>query len=222
MSFTASNFQSPGLIFTLFTYILFTLISGFCNLLLIETMQSIPGNKYFQGDIEFATLINFFFGSWAHRIGQFVLYGALQSNSIQCLVLTAQATDSFIITLFGKTCGLSMDLKWVCVDQSDLSSASPFGATMMIFTLGILVALFLSIPFFFYDLDQSVTLTVGAAFLAVVAAMIWVSVSVETGLDYSRTPLATPFGITYAQTMGIVMLNLGCATVVPSWINSES
>lgn len=97
--YSAANFQNPGLIFTVLSYILFTLLAGFCNLFLIEAIQSIPGNKYFQGDIEFSTLINFFFGPRMHLVGQGLLYAALQANSIQCLVLTAEVTDSLIVLL---------------------------------------------------------------------------------------------------------------------------
>jgi hypothetical protein len=78
-------------------------------------MQAIPGNKHFQGDVEYATMINFYFGPVAHIVGQFVLYGALQSNAIQVLffsvhkkgiVLSAQAIDNMFVDIFGKTCGL--------------------------------------------------------------------------------------------------------------------
>ena len=96
--YTAANFQNSGLIFTLYSYLLITLLSGFSNLFLIEAIQAIPGNKYFQGEIEFATLINFYFGPQLHFIGQLLLYAALQANSIQCLVLTAEVTDSLLVS----------------------------------------------------------------------------------------------------------------------------
>ncbi|KAJ3306271.1 hypothetical protein HDV03_000191 [Kappamyces sp. JEL0829] len=204
------------------SYVIFTLLAGWCNLFLIEAMQAIPGNKYFQGDVEFSTLINFFFGPRLHLAGQFLLYCALQSNSIQCLVLTAQATDQFITHIFGKTCGLSMSFRWICVPPSETLSPSPFANTMMIFTLGLLVAMLFSIPLFFYDLDRSVSLTVGASCLSLCVALAWVGMSIDAGLEASRMPTSTRFGIDYGQTMGTVMLNLGCATVVPSWINIKS
>jgi hypothetical protein len=99
--YTAANFQNPGMLFTLFSYalftFLFTFLSGFANLFLIEAMQAVPGNKYFQGEIEFATLINFFFGPNLHVLGQGLLYAALQANSVQCLLLTAEVTDSLLV-----------------------------------------------------------------------------------------------------------------------------
>jgi hypothetical protein len=56
----------------------------------VEAMQAIPGNKHFQGTVEFGTLINFYFGKTTHIFGQILLYGALQSNAIQCIVVSAQ------------------------------------------------------------------------------------------------------------------------------------
>ena len=88
--YTAASFSNPGWLFTIFAYVIFTILSGFNSMFLIESMQAIPGNKHFQGEVEFSTLINFFFGKRLHLIGQFVLYAAIQSNAIQCLVLSAQ------------------------------------------------------------------------------------------------------------------------------------
>ncbi|KAJ3349809.1 hypothetical protein HDU91_006335 [Kappamyces sp. JEL0680] len=151
--------------------VIFTLLAGWCNLFLIEAMQAIPGNKYFQGDVEFSTLINFFFGPRLHLAGQFLLYCALQSNSIQWY-----ATDQFITHIFGKTCGLSMSFRWICVPPSETLSPSPFANTMMIFTLGLLVAMLFSIPLFFYDLDRSVSLTVGASCVSLCVVPSWINI----------------------------------------------
>jgi hypothetical protein len=50
----------------------------------------------------------------------------------------------------------------------------------------------------------------------------WVSASVINGLDGDRMPISTKFDISYGQTMGTVMMNLGCATVIPSWVNIKA
>jgi hypothetical protein len=136
-------------------------------------MQAIPGNKHFQGNVEFSTLINFFFGPVAHVWGQIILYAAIQSNAIQSLVLTAQvlifnqkSTDQFLVFITGKTCGLSMAFDWICKgNESSPKSPSPFIDTMMIFTFGFLIVLCLCIPLFFVDLDSSISLIVGKLFI---------------------------------------------------------
>ena len=48
------------------------------------------GNKHFQGTVEFGTLINFYLGKYPHLFGQLLLYGALQSNAIQSIVISSQ------------------------------------------------------------------------------------------------------------------------------------
>jgi hypothetical protein len=90
LPFTAMNFTDPGYIFTIICYIIFAFISGFAVLFIVEAMQAIPGNKHFQGSVEYATLINFYFTKKEHILGQILLYGALQSNAIQCIILSAQ------------------------------------------------------------------------------------------------------------------------------------
>ncbi|KAI8902849.1 hypothetical protein BC833DRAFT_520654, partial [Globomyces pollinis-pini] len=219
---TPSNFQSPGWLFTIISYVIFTFISGMNNLFLIESMQAIPGNKYFQGHVEFSTLINFYFGPNSHLFGQVILYCALQSNAIQSINLTAQATDRLILDGFGKTCGLSMSLDWICIVEDVVGSASPFGSTFMVFTFGWLTTLVFAIPFAFYDLDSSIGLTIASFVLTCLIAIQWVSSSIFAGLNPKRMPMTTPLGITYGQTMGTIMMNLACATVVPSWINIKA
>ncbi|KAJ3315264.1 hypothetical protein HDV04_003657 [Boothiomyces sp. JEL0838] len=221
--YTASNFQSPGWLITIISYGLFTILAGFCNLFLVESMQAIPGNKHFQGNVEFSTLVNFYFGRNSHLLAQMVLYGALQSNAVQCLVLSAQSVDQFILNLFGSTCGLSMGFEWVCVSSADYtSSPSPFGRVLMLFTLGLIVTIILCIPLAFVDLDSNVTVTIGAAVLTLLVLAQWMQASIVNGLDGSRMPIYTPIDISYGQTMGTIMMNLGCATVIPSWVNIKA
>lgn len=159
--FTASNFQSPGWFLTIFCYALFGIISGFSMLFLIESMQAIPGNSHFQGHVEYGTLINFYFGSVAHLFGQFVLYGALQSNAIQSIVLISQTLDSLLVDIAGKTCGVTTAFQWICVSQHGTSSPSPFENTFMIFTIGFLVTLALSAPLGMVGLSDNVAVTLG-------------------------------------------------------------
>ena len=235
--YTAANFANTGWLFTILAYvtlqltqILFTFLSGFNSMFLIESMQAIPGNKHFQGKVEFSTLVNFFFGPRLHVIGQFILYAAIQSNAIQSLVLTSQvcifnkSTDRFIMDIAGSTCGLTMSFQWMCVQKGIIAvgSPSPFDQTFMIFTYGFLAVLICCVPLFFIDMDSSISVIVGATILSVFVTLQWVSASVINGLEPSRMPLSTSFNISYIQTLGVVMLNMGCATVIPSWVNIKA
>ncbi|KAJ3323697.1 hypothetical protein HDV06_001427 [Boothiomyces sp. JEL0866] len=125
-----------------------------------EAMQAIPGNKHFQGDVEYGTLINFYFEPWKHLLGQGLLFGALQSNAIQGIVLSAQAIDHLFVTAFGKSCGLSFSKGWVCstshTDTLGNYLPSPFGNEFVLFTLGFVVVFFLTVPLGLVNLDDNI------------------------------------------------------------------
>ncbi|KAJ3274247.1 hypothetical protein HDV01_003320 [Terramyces sp. JEL0728] len=115
------------------------------------------------------------------------------------------------------------DFQWVCVTSPNYAvSPSPFGDLLMLFTLGLLATLLLCIPLAFVDLDSSVTVTIGAAILTLLVLAQWVQASIVNGLDGSRMPIYNELDISYGQTMGTIMMNLGCATVIPSWVNIKA
>ncbi|KAI8925618.1 hypothetical protein BC831DRAFT_263070 [Entophlyctis helioformis] len=224
LPFTPANFQSPGWLFTAIMFLVFMAISGFSVLFIIEAIQAIPGNIHFQGSIEYATLINFYFGPAAHVAGQFFLYGALQSNAVQNIVLASQAVDNLLIVLFGKTCGYALggvSKGWMCVREPG-SMPSPFGDTFMLFTLGFLVVLLLTIPLGIINLDDNIGIQIGAFVLSLLILTQWTSSGIINGLDVSRAPATVPLGLSYAQVVGTIMLNLAVTTIVPSWINLKS
>ncbi|KAJ3117004.1 hypothetical protein HDU96_008175 [Phlyctochytrium bullatum] len=74
--------ESGWLIVTIFLAV-FASISALCSLFIVEAMQAIPGNKHFQGTVEFGTLIHFYFGKWAHIIGQVMLAIVIALSQIE-------------------------------------------------------------------------------------------------------------------------------------------
>lgn len=209
------------MVFTLFCFIAFAFISGFASLFIVEAMQSIPGNQHFQGDVEYATLINFYFGPLAHLAGQFVLYGALQSNAIQGIVLSAQQIDNMFVDIFKKTCGVALTGRktgWICVPGMN-NSPSPFGEQYMLFTLGYIVVFLLSVPLGLTNLDDNMLVQYGAFCFSIAMAFQWDSAAIVSGLDSSRTPAGVSDGSSYGPVLGTVMLNLAITTIIPSWIN---
>ena len=126
--------------------------------------------------------------------------------------------------LTGSTCGVTLAFKWICVHHSSTPhySPSPFEQTMMLFTFGLLLVLVSCIPLFFIEMEGSISLIAGATILSILVLSQWVSASIINGLDPSRMPIAQSFSHSYVQTMGVIMLNMGCATVIPSWVNIKS
>lgn len=158
MPFTASLFQQGGLIIPILLFVFFAVLSTLACLFIVEAMRLIPGNKNFQGVVEFATLVNFYFSDrpFIHLFAQLCLYGAIQSNAIQSIVLSAQTLDNVLIDIFGKTCGLAVPpfhSIWHCVSETS-STSSPFGDTVMFFTIGYLLVLVFVIPMAIFDLEE--------------------------------------------------------------------
>jgi hypothetical protein len=123
-------FQSGWLVVSIL-FIVFAIISTFCSLFIVEAMQAIPGNKHFQGTVEFGTIIGFYFDPYVSFAGQVCLYGTFVSNVVASAALSTQVKkcnlsthfsyhssfffldwdrimqtlDSIFIMVFGRTCG---------------------------------------------------------------------------------------------------------------------
>ncbi|KAJ3023275.1 hypothetical protein HKX48_003726 [Thoreauomyces humboldtii] len=217
--FTQATFQQSGWFFPTILFLAFALVSALSVLFIIEAMQAVPGNKHFQGTVEFATLINFYFGNMAHYVGQFLLYGALQSNAMQCIVLMAQTFDNILIDVFGKSCALvphGPNAGWYCVAKISDTFPSPFEDTFILFSCGILLVVILSVPLGMVNLDDNIIAQVVAFWLSVAIGIEWIGASFYLGLEPARVPA---LGTKFSTVVGTIMLNLAFTTVVPSWIN---
>ncbi|KAI8921678.1 hypothetical protein BC831DRAFT_476120 [Entophlyctis helioformis] len=213
--FTSANFQDPGWVITTLLYIIFTIVSGYAMLYLVEAIQSIPGNSHFQGDVEYGTIINFYFGSKLHFAAQLILYGALQSNAIQCIILTAQATDNLIITIFGRTCGLSFSNGFICVAQKSSTLPSPFESQFMVFTIGLLFVMACCLPLAIVGLDDNIIFNIVTAILSLVLGCSWIMSAFVTGIDTSRHRDVNTQHLIWVATIGsgayYVIIGVLCA-----------
>ncbi|KAI8900964.1 hypothetical protein BC833DRAFT_579848 [Globomyces pollinis-pini] len=223
--FTPNAFQNPGWLFAVFFFLVFGLISTFAILFLIEAIQAIPGNKHFQGDVEYATMINFYFGPTFHIISQFVLYCALHAQSIQSIILSAQAIDHMLVDI-NSTCGLTFawdisKISWVCVREHG-DKLSPFGDQFMLFTFGILVVALLVIPMTFTDLDGNMGIQYVSFFISLMMCAQWISASFTKGLDFQRVMPTNTSLSNYGEVLGTIMLNMAVTLIIPSWVNIKS
>ncbi|KAI9348527.1 hypothetical protein BDR26DRAFT_799106, partial [Obelidium mucronatum] len=215
LSQTASLFQQSGWFPVIFLLLTFTAISTLSSLFIVEAMQTIPGNQHFQGTVEFATMINFYFGSRAHCLGQFCLYGSLMSQAISSIVMASQTVDNFAVDFFGKTCGIAISLSNLnikCVQSKSDSGFSPFNESYMLITIGSVVRIntsdYLSNEFEFLA-SFILTLTIFSY---------WIFTAVTHGLDPSLVP-AVQHPQSIPNAISIVMLNYPFISTVPSWIN---
>ncbi|KAI8812088.1 hypothetical protein BJ742DRAFT_674204 [Cladochytrium replicatum] len=211
--FVPALFQKSGWVLPIFAFVVFTIVSSLSVLFIVEAMQAIPGNKHFQGTVEFGTLINFYFGKKAHLTGQFFLYGALISQAVQSIVLTSQAADDITRRIFGNTWGLVINngLRW------DHSGSGLFDQPVL-FTVGYLVTIVLTIPLGFVNLDDNIQIQIGAFFLMFVVLLHWIVASF-TSPEVFKPSRLLPIGDELSSVAGVVLLNLAFTVVVPSWIN---
>jgi hypothetical protein len=58
--------------------------------------------------------------------------------------------------------------------------------------------------------------------MTLVIAAQWIAAATINGLELRRMPVVTSNAVSYAETVGIVMMNLGCATIIPTWVNIKA
>ncbi|ORY36698.1 hypothetical protein BCR33DRAFT_721915 [Rhizoclosmatium globosum] len=224
---TSLVFQQSGWLPVTLFFALFMVISSLCALFMVEAMQAIPGNRYFQGHVEFGTLINFYFGSTAHMIGQFSLYGALEVIAVGSIIQSSQTMDNLLIDIFGRTCGVSMGitsgsnataLSWFCVDSHG-DSISPFGNEYMILTQGLLIVAIVIIPQCIVPLSEVLWIQVICFGVTLCVFLEWIVASCVNGLHMEYVPVMHGQVSGYAGLVGTVMLNYAFVQTVPSWVN---
>ncbi|TPX49916.1 hypothetical protein SeMB42_g01485 [Synchytrium endobioticum] len=214
----ASLFQQNGWLYPTIAFAVYAVLTSLCSMFVVEAMQSIPGNKHFQGTVEYGTLINFYFSdNFSHIIGQLFLYASLQSTAIASIITSAQTFDSVLIDIFHQTCGVSFTNGWICVSKTS-SQTSPFGGEFMFFTSGLLVVLLLVWPLATINLDDSINFQIISFLLTIIIYVIWIIASCVQGLDVTRVRnfKASP---SLGAVAGVVMLNYAVTSTIPSWVN---
>ncbi|KAJ3000660.1 hypothetical protein HDV02_004345 [Globomyces sp. JEL0801] len=214
LPFAPANFQNPGIAFTGLCYLIMMFVSAYASLFIVEAMQALPGNRHFQGDVEYATMINFYFDQNSHILGQFMLYGALQSTAIQGIVLSSQAIDKLFVDIFKKACGIALTGDhpgWRCVATQG-TGPSPFGDDLMLFTLGFFVkhrifnkkvVICLTIPLGISDMDNNMVIQYVAFVFSVLMISQWNSSAIINGLNTSNLKIQTPVTLNdYGSVVG--------------------
>ncbi|KAI9336548.1 hypothetical protein BDR26DRAFT_804386, partial [Obelidium mucronatum] len=218
-------FQQSGWLPVTAFFFIYMLISSLCALFIVEAMQAIPGNRYFQGTVEFGTLINFYFGPVAHIIGQIGLYGALQALAVASIIQSSQTMDNLFIDAFGRTCGISLGLSnatsnamaWHCVSEHG-SSISPFANTQMLLTSGFLTVAFLVVPMCIFPLTEFIWVQTVTFTLTLAIFMEWIVVALISGFHIEFVPVIGDAS-SYAGLVGVVMLNYAFVQTIPAWVN---
>ncbi|KAI9207136.1 uncharacterized protein BJ171DRAFT_596728 [Polychytrium aggregatum] len=224
-------FQQNGWVPLVVVISLYAIVSTLCSLFIVEAMQCIPGNKHFQGTVEFSTLINFYLGGWAHLIGELFLFLSLQATAICSIIQSAQTFDYLVLGFHNITCGVSFSSPyWLCVGQPPNGSSppsSPFGDAYMLMTPGYLIMLIFVAPLGMLKFADSVTLQIVAFVLTMAVMVSWIGISVyqivtTPGANLPIVQATSPeSSITLSTMMGGVMMNFAFIITVPSWVNAK-
>lgn len=139
------------------------------------------------------------------------------------MALSTQTFDNIIAEIAKKSCGLSFKGTWICAAKG--AQSSPFGDTQMIFTIGFLVVIVLSIPLAIMDLDNNVGVQIASFVITCIILLQWCIAAVlysflptnnakgEIINPKGTVPLFAANAAGYQQLVGGIMLSLAMTFV---------
>ncbi|KAI8832652.1 hypothetical protein BJ741DRAFT_614277 [Chytriomyces cf. hyalinus JEL632] len=220
---TPQIFQQCGGLVTSCAFIVFAVICTLCSLFIVEAMQAIPGNKHFQGIVEYATLVNFYFGPSSHVVAQFFLYGASVSQSVASIVMVSQAVDSLLLATVKATCGISLmnGPHAICVTADAVDGIfPPMRDFDVVLSFGYLLVFVFAVPLSFMDMKDNVKVQTATFMMTHLVFAGWIVHSIISGLNHSYVPVVSDsVGANLAGLIGISMLNFPFIQTVPTWVN---
>ncbi|KAI9204310.1 uncharacterized protein BJ171DRAFT_506959 [Polychytrium aggregatum] len=221
-------FQQYGWFTTTLFFLAFAIISTLGSLFIVEAMQCIPGNRHFQGTIEFGTLINFYFGRRFYIVGQFFLHCSLVAAGAVSIIQAVQTMDSIIVDILRYTCGIGIGdgtKGWICVPREFATQATDqyfhYGNEIMLMTAGALVMMLIIIPLTRQQLNENIYVQIVSFIVTIAVFSFWVGISIQklvTSGPEAPVPMFGPV-VDFGGAFGPIMMNYAYITVIPSWVN---
>ena len=214
-----NNLTGPGLVVLGAAYqgggwassTLVVIIVGIISILgcgmLARAMAHVRGNEKFQGSIEYTNLCRAVFPMWLYYgiMVAFLLF--FQFSNISQIVESAQVLDYLLLVAFNKTCALEMtpDLQFECITHNPSMglSDSPFGATKIVISLGMILTLAISLPLGYVNLDDNIWFQY---FSAVVMIVIWLEWSGQSIVDGQNFTQVAAFASNQYQVCGLSLV----------------
>jgi hypothetical protein len=214
-------YQGAGWFTPTLCLVVMTVLSSLASTFMCEAMACIPGNEHFQGRVEFATLVNFFFGTTGLVLSQIFINAALQCANVAAIIECSQVADTTIIAIFKKTCAVEIypeAFKWKCIEHASAAD-SPFPeGHYYLFTVGFLVMMVLVIPMGMLNLDDNIIVQILADIFLVVVTIDFLVTFILHGLTPANVPAIGP---NQTIVLGQIMANYGFVTTVPSWCSEK-
>eukprot|EP00045_Choanoeca_perplexa_P005989 m.50187 g.50187 ORF g.50187 m.50187 type:complete len:387 (-) comp13400_c0_seq1:487-1647(-) len=237
----ANMFAESGWLVPSIVFLAVWLMSSISTTMYCEAMRKIPGNEHFRGRVEYTSLVEYYFGHKAYLAAQIGLSGALQSLNIISVVQSAQVMDNAISAIFGHSCGVNIspfalhfngtslpqaeDI-WSCIDTNDVSHGNAWGCHIVL-TMGYLVALVLTLPMGYFNLDDNMVIQVIAFVITFLCWLVWLggcffSDTFNHGDEWVIPAIASGNAWnSQAGVIGTVLFNFGFVTTVPSFVNEK-
>ena len=214
-------YQTAGWFTPTLAFLLAACLSSLSALFICQVMSNIPGNDHFQAQIEFAYLVELFFGKRMRLLVHLWLFCAMQAVNVVSIVITAQMMDSLIIAIFGMTCGVQVNpaTGWICTVTTSYS-ASPFGATWMFTSIGFLVAAAIIVPLCFFSLVDNVKFQIASIVLLIFIWLSWIVIFTWGLINHGQIDEFVFFKRDGQHSLlGMVLFNYAYLTMIPSWAN---
>ncbi|RKP12372.1 hypothetical protein BJ684DRAFT_1466, partial [Piptocephalis cylindrospora] len=212
-------FQQAGWLTPTLCFLVASILSSIASSFVCEAMNAIPGNAKFEKQVEFATLMEMYFGRRWRAVAHLWLYASLQSTNIASIIISAQAMDNLVIAVFGKSCALQLapTVEWTCVSSSALTN-SPFETTRILFSIGYFVAMSITVPLCFIGLIDNIRVQIASLLLLLLVTIVWAVIFIMQGLDPDAIPAV---GTDHSSVIGTVLFNYAYVTTIPSWVNAK-
>jgi len=195
----------------------FWIASSLTSTMIIDAMRAAPRNE--DGScVELTGCAKHYTG----RVGQIVthvfLFCLCQSLSVAAIIISAQAFDQMVVTVFGQTCGvgsISESFGFGCSHSS--KQDSPFDDGDVVLSLGFMLAAVCTIPLAMCELEDNITIQIVCFFLSLACFLSWFA-SILAFKELEPIPFNSP---NYSQLCGTLLYNFAYVVTIPSWYNEK-
>lgn len=142
--FVTSIFQQSGWFIVSFLFVIFYFFFTQSALFVLVSLRSMPGNKNFQGSVEYSTIATFYLNKTWSMIGKITLHLSNLSECVQSIVISAQVCDELVLSLIKRNCALVIKntLKWKCIENNHTGKKLyPFEDSFLLISIGLIVSM---------------------------------------------------------------------------------
>lgn len=214
-------FQQAGWVLTTLVLIVLSFIANMAPLMLTEAQAMIPGNRYFDLDVEYIGIVQYYFGKVGYWAFQAIINIYILAVNIAAIRVSSQAVDSFLILAFKKTFGLQLYPKagfFAVYGPNDW-----YGDNLVLgIPLGYVILAVLLIPLSFLQLKSNIKVQIVSCVIVAAALGVFIWDFLKNGTMEVHNVPAFPSAVKGVnQLIGQFIFSLAYASMIPSWVNQK-